>query len=510
VKQNPSHRRNADPVEDSMAFWMSRGIPIGLAIATLFFIKDLLAGRWRTDPDVFEFVSHVLLILTLAVSTVCLIKIPTRTLRLLRTIEFSCLAAIALFVSAYQLTDLGTYASLLSATNDYETGLIEAVSDGFSLRWAFVIAGYVAFVPNPIKRSVVAITLMALVPLSITVVFCQYHGAPFDLTLGLVLDAAIWMVGFAAVALFTLKIVDITALGRRALGRYVDLELIGEGGMGVVYSAKHNAFGQRVALKFPHDKFLQEPRVMRYFRREVEAMAALNHPHLVRVYYYEPGRRGRPYFVMELLAGVTLQKLVERYGPLPPGRALYVIRQVCAALGAVHERGWVHRDVKPVNIMICNHCGVFDFVKLLDLGVLHEIGSAAGVTPHTVAGTLAYMSPEQRSPVRPLDGRSDVFSVGAVLFFLLTGRFFANETKVDPDPPDGVPNAEPLHSLSDAGCPEEVRRLIAKCTEEKPDKRFQHVGELIDELDRLLRAYPWDNQQASAWWLPAKLDNPRK
>jgi serine/threonine-protein kinase len=270
--------------------------------------------------------------------------------------------------------------------------------------------------------------------------------------------------------------------------------------MGAVWKARLPSYVQFVALKFASDRFVVDRTAMKRFRAEVEAMAAMNHPHLVRVYNFDPGSEGRPYFVMELLDGWTLDSIVRKYGPLPVSRAVYLVRQVCAALAEIHARGMVHRDVKPSNIMLCNYHTEFDFVKLLDLGVVHFPGAPRANPLHSIAGTPSYMPPEQRMPNKTLDGRSDLFAVGAVLFFLVTGEAMANETVVDLNSPDGGVNRVPLHSLRDVGCPKPLSEIIEKCTQKDPDDRYQSAEQLIAALDELRLDSQWNSQLAAEWW----------
>ncbi len=293
--------------------------------------------------------------------------------------------------------------------------------------------------------------------------FCLQRPVSWGFAAGIAFDSFLWSAAFAGISLYALQIIDTTLRGKRLLGHYALLEKIGEGAMGTVWKARHRSYVQFVALKFPSDRFVRSPTAMKRFRAEVEAMAAMNHPHLVRVYNFDPGSESRPYFVMELLDGWTLDAIVRQYGPLPASRAVYLVRQLCAALAEIHARGMVHRDVKPSNIMLCNYHTEFDFVKLLDLGVVHFPG-APHVNPlHSIAGTPSYMSPEQMLPHTTLDGRSDLSAVGAVLFFLVTGEALANETVVELNPEDGGQNRAPLHSLTDANCPPTLSAIIGKC-----------------------------------------------
>jgi serine/threonine-protein kinase len=364
-----------------------------------------------------------------------------------------------------------------------------------------MIAGYVSLVPNSVKRSALVACLIALIPIAIVLAFCRQYPVSWGFTAGLAFDSFLWSAAFAGVSLYALQIIDTTLRGKRVLGHYTLLEKIGEGGMGAVWKARHRSYVQFVALKFPSDQFVRDRTAMKRFRAEVEAMAAMNHPHLVRVYNFDPGSEGRPYFVMELLDGWTLDSIVRQHGPLPASRAVYLVRQVCAALAEIHARGMVHRDVKPSNIMLCNYHTEFDFVKLLDLGVVHFPGAPRANPLHSIAGTPSYMSPELFMPSKTLDGRSDLFSVGAVLFFLVTGEALVNETVVDLNPADGRKNRPPLHSLSAAKCPPGPSEIVEKCTRKNPDERYQSAEQLIAALDELRLECQWNNQLAGEWWL---------
>jgi serine/threonine-protein kinase len=406
-------------------------------------------------------------------------------------------------MAVFEWSELREYAPrfLVSSGPDRDLGIFESLNDSFSLRWGFMIAGYVSLVPNSVKRSALVACLIALIPIAIVLAFCRQYPVSWGFTAGLAFDSFLWSAAFAGVSLYALQIIDTTLRGKRVLGHYTLLEKIGEGGMGAVWKARHRSYVQFVALKFPSDQFVRDRTAMKRFRAEVEAMAAMNHPHLVRVYNFDPGSEGRPYFVMELLDGWTLDSIVRQHGPLPASRAVYLVRQVCAALAEIHARGMVHRDVKPSNIMLCNYHTEFDFVKLLDLGVVHFPGAPRANPLHSIAGTPSYMSPELFMPSKTLDGRSDLFSVGAVLFFLVTGEALVNETVVDLNPADGRKNRPPLHSLSDAKCPPGPSEIVEKCTRKNPDERYQSAEQLIAALDELRLECQWNNQLAGEWWL---------
>src|SRR5262249_17726866 len=169
-----------------------------------------------------------------------------------------------------------------------------------------------------------------------------------------------------------------------------------------------------------------DPQAQRRFEREVQVTATLSHPNTVEVYDYGKADDGTFYYAMEYLPGVSLQELVAQEGPMPPGRAAHLLRQVCGALHGAHGVGLVHRDIKPGNVLVCERGGVRDVAKLLDFGLVRARGAGhEGETltvEGTIAGTPAYMSPEQARGLADVDARSDIYSLGAVAYFLLTGR----------------------------------------------------------------------------------------
>src|SRR5262249_9540433 len=160
--------------------------------------------------------------------------------------------------------------------------------------------------------------------------------------------------------------------------------------------------------------------------REVQATATLSHPNTVEIFDYGHAEDGTFYYVMEYLPGLTLEQLVQRHGPLPPARSVHLLRQVCGALSEAHAAGLIHRDVKPGNVLVCERGGVHDVAKLLDFGLVRSPRLGQGGQTVTgegmIAGTPAYMSPEQAAGRTDVDARSDLYGLGAVAYFLLTGR----------------------------------------------------------------------------------------
>jgi len=297
----------------------------------------------------------------------------------------------------------------------------------------------------------------------------------------------------------------------RELGSYRLVHLIGRGGMGEVWYATHRMLARPAAIKLIKPEILgastdnATAAIIRRFQREAEAASGLQSPHTIRLYDFGQTRVGTFYFVMELLEGLDLETLVRRHGPQPPERVVYLLRQVCHSLGEAHERGLVHRDVKPANIYTCRLGREHDFVKVLDFGlvkydqdetILDTIKSADVTT-----GTPAYMAPEMASGADPVDRRADIYALGCVGYWLLTGqmvfeaesalRMLIQHIQAIPVPPS-IRTGRPV--------PLDLERVIMRCLEKDPTRRPQTADELLAELDRVAMARPWDQASARAWW----------
>jgi hypothetical protein len=297
----------------------------------------------------------------------------------------------------------------------------------------------------------------------------------------------------------------------RELGSYRLVNLIGRGGMGEVWYATHRMLARPAAIKLIKPEILgastdnATAAIIRRFQREAEAASGLQSPHTIRLYDFGQTRVGTFYFVMELLEGLDLETLVRRYGPQPPERVVYLLRQVCHSLGEAHERGLVHRDVKPANIYTCRLGREYDFVKVLDFGlvkydqdetILDTIKSADVTT-----GTPAYMAPEMASGADPVDRRADIYALGCVGYWLLTGQMvFEAESALKmliqhiqaiPVPPS-IRTGRPV--------PLDLERVIMRCLEKDPTRRPQTADDLLAELGRVELSRPWDVAQARAWW----------
>jgi eukaryotic-like serine/threonine-protein kinase len=307
-----------------------------------------------------------------------------------------------------------------------------------------------------------------------------------------------------------------TRLGRhvqraRELGSYRLVELIGRGGMGEVWRATHRMLARPAAIKLIKPEILGAPGaaeasvLIERFRREAEAASGLQSPHTIRLYDFGETRAGTFYFVMELLDGLDLETLVRRFGPVPPARVVEMLRQTCHSLGEAHDRGLIHRDVKPANIYLCRLGREYDFMKVLDFGLVkydqdQSILDTIKTNTEMTTGTPAYMAPEMANG-EPIDRRADLYALGCVAYWLLTGqlvfeadsplRMLIQHIQASPVPPS-IRSGRPV--------PRALEDLIMRCLAKKPADRPASADEIVAELDRIVLDHPWGQADAREWW----------
>jgi serine/threonine-protein kinase len=294
------------------------------------------------------------------------------------------------------------------------------------------------------------------------------------------------------------------------VGNYELLEEVGQGGMARVYRAQHRLLKRPTAVKIVELAQTTDEMLAR-FDREVRLASQLMHPNTVEVFDYGRTPEGQPFYAMEFLDGLTLQQIVERHGPMPPARAAHALRGIAGSLSEAHARGLVHRDIKPANVMLCRRGGEDDVVKVLDFGLVKDTRS-----PHTrdltralrVLGTPAYMAPERIEQPDSADVRSDLYALGAVGFFLLTGKApFAGDSDLALAYKVVHVAAPALSAVAAQPVPAELDALIARCLAKSPEQRPASADEVAAGLDQLLVALPWTNLQARRWW-QARDDRP--
>jgi serine/threonine-protein kinase len=285
------------------------------------------------------------------------------------------------------------------------------------------------------------------------------------------------------------------------LGVYTLERKISEGGMATIYLARHALLKRPTAIKILK-KHVATDEFLHRFKREVQVASQLLHPNTVQVYDFGRTRDGLPYYVMEYLDGVTLAELVAHSGPVPPGRVIHILRQVGAALREAHMHGLIHRDVKPENVMLCRR-GDDDVVKLLDFGIvkdLERVETRDDTKQLKILGTPRYMAPERIVNPADVDARTDVYALGGVAYFLLTGKpIFEGDNNLEISN-QVLHRTAPRVSESVPGVPQGLDDLIAACLAKDRAERPQSAGAVIDALDRLSSRLAWTQIDAAAWW----------
>ena len=294
------------------------------------------------------------------------------------------------------------------------------------------------------------------------------------------------------------------------VGSYQLTERIGAGGMGEVWRAEHRLLARPAAIKLIRNAMLGDTEqtrstLVRRFEREARETAALDSIHTIDVYDFGVTEKGDFYYVMQLLDGLSVERLVEEFGPVDPARTVYLLRQVCHSLSEAHGRGLVHRDVKPANILLCRLGPDHDFVKVLDFGLVKQTADGHTMTMVSMAGvvvgTPTYMAPESTLGHREVDGRTDLYSLGCVAYYMLTGQpVFAGNTPV----------ATAIAHVQDTPIPPSVRSpftippaldtLIMECLAKDPDSRPTSAAVVNQRLATSVDASAWTPAAAQAWW----------
>jgi serine/threonine-protein kinase len=314
--------------------------------------------------------------------------------------------------------------------------------------------------------------------------------------------AALVLVSMTAAASTSLWAMRVRLREARRVGAYeIDRE-IGGGGMSDVYLAHHTHLKRSAAVKILKPHLATDEAVAR-FQREAQLCSQLSHPNTIEVYDYGVTREGRWYYAMEYLHGASLEDIVQRCGPMPVARVVHALRQACGSLKEAHDRGWVHRDVKPGNLMLCVQGGEHDVVKLVDFGLIKQVRDPAtrDITQYSkILGTPLYMAPERIRDPADADARVDIYALAAVAWFALAGRAaFAAET--DHDIVYRVMN-EPAPPLGEAArdIPAALAALVARCLAKERDQRPADIEEVRRALDEIAREHPWRDTDARAWW----------
>jgi serine/threonine-protein kinase len=450
-------------------------------------VTDWLALNWP----------HQVMMMTAAASAVILWKRPPQSVRGLRVIELLLLGSKTVMLIA---TGLGEpYRQLEMAAHapaEIRDPVVSWYAGTGSLFWFITITAYGAIIPNTWRRCLAVTSALAASPLVVFATFGLWLRPLAQETVIVVLASAAFYVTVAvAIAVFSSSRIEILrrqAAEARRLGQYTLRERLGGGGMGEVYRAEHALLRRPCAIKVIRPERAGDPEDLRRFEREVQATAALTHPNTVQVFDYGHAEDGTFYYVMEYLPGPTLEKLVRGDGPLPPARVVHFLRQVCGALAEAHAAGLIHRDVKPGNVIVCERGGVADVAKLLDFGLVlppkdDPEGDPKLTRAGSITGTPEYLSPEQAAGRAELDARSDLYGVGALGYFLLTGGPpFGGRSPMETMAAHLYENPRPV-SESRRDVPAELEAVILRCLAKNPEDRYGSAGEVDAALARVVQ-----------------------
>ncbi len=307
----------------------------------------------------------------------------------------------------------------------------------------------------------------------------------------------------------------------REMGSYKLISRLGSGGMGEVWLAKHHLLARPAAVKFVRiGQLVSNPEsaggvgaLLSRFEREAQATAALHCAHTIDLYDFGVTEDGTFYYAMEYLEGLTAQSLVERFGPLPVNRLVFLLKQACESLEDAHYAGLVHRDVKPANIFVSRFGRKYDFVKVLDFGLVKARGdfgendgrlTQAGM----ITGTPAYLAPEVAMGYGNVDTRADIYSLGCTAYWMLTGRaVFEGKTGMEVIVQHMNSQPKRPSEVLGKGIPEKLEELLLACLVKEPGKRIQTVAEIAARLDEVELPDPWSFERAAEWWQSHQLIN---
>jgi hypothetical protein len=385
------------------------------------------------------------------------------------------------------------------------------------LSWVAVwVVLFTIVVPTSPRRAVLAaLASVSSVPVIIGLMIASgatsFRLGPAEFFFGLVFPYLL-VVGMAYVGARVVYQLGTEVKRARELGSYRLEEKLGEGGMGEVWRARHRMLARPAAIKLIRPALAGDVRsgvseaALRRFEREAQVIARLRSPHTVELFDFGIAADGAFYYVMELLDGLDADSLLRRFGPTPPERAIYLLRQMCHSLSEAESCGLVHRDIKPANIFICRYGEEFDFVKVLDFGIVRAARDPAGTSQgqtadNAIHGTPAFIAPEQAMGA-DLDGRADIYATGCVAYWLLTGQLvFTAETAMGLFLQHAQTAPAPPSSRTDRPIPAALDDLVLSCLAKDPADRPQSARELSRRLAEMDGADAWTQERARDWWM---------
>ncbi len=366
----------------------------------------------------------------------------------------------------------------------------------------FAVLTRALIIPSTGRRTAI-VTSLGFVPLTVAAVILAYKAhwtggkdvTPFAFLAGYLqlIALAILLSAAGSQIIYGLRRKVSAA---QQLGKYTLVQQIGEGGMGVVYRANHLLLRRPTAVKLMHPQKIGAETVER-FEREVQHMARLSHPNTVAVYDYGRSPDGVFYYAMEYLGGgIDLDKLVKKHGKQAAERVRQILIQACGALQEAHDQELIHRDIKPANIILCERGALPDVVKVVDFGLVKELTKDSALSQAVVLGTPGYVAPEAVTDPSSVGAAVDIYALGAVGYFLLSGRpVFQGKTAVDTCLQHVTKTPEPL-----VGVPDALAQIIMHCLAKRPNERPASAAALADALRAIEPLGDWDEARATAWW----------
>ncbi len=367
---------------------------------------------------------------------------------------------------------------------------------------SFMVFGRVIMIPSSGRRTLVlsagAMGQLMLASIAIAVEHDNAVGLPGPaLAIGAVVFCSV-AAGLATVGSQVLYGLRKQVREAMQLGQYTLGEKIGEGGMGQVYKASHAMLRRPTAIKLLRKASAAD--VLR-FEREVQLTSELTHPNTIAIFDYGRSPDGVFYYAMEYLDGTDLESLVREEGPLPSDRVTAILAQVCGALDEAHARDLVHRDIKPANVLLCRRGRDPDVVKVVDFGLIKEVGNGQASQSHLIAGTPAYLAPEAVTDAETVGPASDLYALGAVGYFLLTGQtVFTGATAADMCIKQVSATPVPPSQRTDRPVSPALEALIMRCLDKDPARRPDGAWSMRTELLALPPAGDFSVEQGRAWW----------
>lgn len=472
----------------------------------VFLVRDLFLNPATVGPV------RVGTIVLIAAITAVLLAAGELSLGRLRGLELGLFAAASVHILGID------HGALLQEAAAGDAGLVLSRWNLTAVSFVLLMSTYAIFVPNTWGRAATVIVPLGVAPIALGGLVRARHPDVGLLTESVLTPSKITDVVFLLSIAVIVSILGVWLIGRyrsvaldaRSANTYDLQERIGQGGMGEVWLAQHQRLARPAAIKIIRPELLgaengSTKMATRRFEREAQATAGLRSPNTVEIYDFGITNEGVFYYVMEYLEGLDLETLVKRFGPLPPARAIYLLRQACASLAEAHAGGLVHRDIKPANIHSCRMGGEHDFVKVLDFGLVKQQQSLEA-TQLTIdgltTGTPAYMPPELAMQADLVSPATDVYALGCVAYWLVTGKLVFDQATPMAMVVDHVKTQpEAPSNRTELQIPPALDAAILKCLQKDPADRFASMRDLSDALAKIsIEGAPWGPREAEDWW----------